>query len=667
MSELFIQPLGLLGLLGIPIIILIYLLKSKYVQKPVSSTFIWKRSLRYMKTRLPLNFTFSLLLILQILMVIFASLAISRPQIEPFTTKDTVIILDSSASMMTKNEDGKTRYELALEEIQKEADSAGDNKKYTLISAGNVAKLHTERSSSKAEIINALEDISCDDGAPDIDGALLLANGVQNINPEAKLYFYTDKEYFDASGVEVVDFSKDSDVNIAITNLTDTNVGGKYSFTATISNYGPQVDDVIVTFYVDSEMDGKDDLKLVSTQTYSFASNSKTYVTFAPRQAFVADGDLFFQIDSFEEYESIKVTIESDTDGLASDNERYLYSSSTEKVKILVVSENVKMEKDPETGETIVNQTYTTYIVAVLRTIGHSISNRTDIKNDINQVNNGKGIEGYDLYIFEGIMPPALPTDGAVWFINPKTNPVGTALQVSGKQEEAELGSPFYLEPTVDTKTDTYKTLTRNLGKRQIEVGTYRSVFANVAVNQTYEPVFACNNDTVIIAGRENNVRVVCVSMDFQKSRITMQIDFPLLINNMLTYSLPNTVEQRSFEVGQTVKFNAPVGGKQLSFKYGDNILDSAEAVDTEFKVDKLGIYAIDVEYDNGNTKSFKLPTSIPVDESDVSAGGDAIVSLDITTTEKPEEDPMEIWPYIVMLLLVLAIIEWGVYYRDEF
>ena len=97
----FLQPLGLLGLLAIPIIILIYIVKSKYVQKPVSSTFIWKRSLRYVKRKIPLNFIVSLLLILQILTVTVASLAISRPTIVPFSSNETIIIIDSSASMLT--------------------------------------------------------------------------------------------------------------------------------------------------------------------------------------------------------------------------------------------------------------------------------------------------------------------------------------------------------------------------------------------------------------------------------------------------------------------------------------------------------------------------------------------------------------------------------------
>ena len=52
MMEL-LMPLGLLGLLGIAIIILIYILKPNYQQKVVSSTYVWKLSLRYRKKQIP--------------------------------------------------------------------------------------------------------------------------------------------------------------------------------------------------------------------------------------------------------------------------------------------------------------------------------------------------------------------------------------------------------------------------------------------------------------------------------------------------------------------------------------------------------------------------------------------------------------------------------------
>ncbi len=666
-----LQGLGLLGLLGIPIIILIYLLKSKYTQKPVSSTFIWQRSLKYVKTRLPLNFTVSLLLVLQLLMVILASLALARPTIIPFTTKDTIVILDSSASMKTLTEDGKTRYECAIEKLQKEAESAGDNHKFTFISAGIKAEALKMRVSSKADIINAIESTSCDDGTPDIDGALQLANNVQNINPDAKIYLYTDKSYMDQYGIEVVDFSKDEDVNVGLTTLTDTLMGGKFIFDATLNNFSQKELTVTVKFLIDTEIDGIHNPTEQRRNEIVMPADSKRIVTFANSETNVVEGNYFFQIDKIATYESVKVEIECAEDGLTTDNSRTIYCAAEKRVKILIVSKDVIMSKT-ESGEEIANQSATTFLVAAVRVLGYTLSNKTDIKNSISQVNNGGAIEGYDLYIFDGVMPQKLPIDGAVWFINPPEDPVDTSIKLIGLEPiVAQLGKPYYLIPEVESDSETYKTLTKNIGgdgSRKIAVGQFQPI---EDTSGNYEAIFTCEgngiNRTVLLAGREDNIRVVCLSMDLHKTNLVMFIDFPMLIRNMINYSLPSVVAQRSYEVGQTVKFNAPVGSTTINFKYGETVLDSMDANDVEFTLDQIGDYSIEVEYASGDVKSFMLPTSVPADESDIVAGGESMVALGVTTTEPLKADPMEIWPYIVMALFAIAIIEWGVYYRDEF
>ena len=50
-----LMPLGLLGLLGIAVLIIIYILKPNYQQKIVSSTYVWKLSLKYRKRRIPIQ------------------------------------------------------------------------------------------------------------------------------------------------------------------------------------------------------------------------------------------------------------------------------------------------------------------------------------------------------------------------------------------------------------------------------------------------------------------------------------------------------------------------------------------------------------------------------------------------------------------------------------
>ena len=51
----FLFPLGLLGLIGIPVIIIIYILQSKFTEQTVNSNYIWHLSDRFLKRKNPLS------------------------------------------------------------------------------------------------------------------------------------------------------------------------------------------------------------------------------------------------------------------------------------------------------------------------------------------------------------------------------------------------------------------------------------------------------------------------------------------------------------------------------------------------------------------------------------------------------------------------------------
>ena len=110
-----LYPLGLIALASIIILIIIYLIKPNYQNKFISSTFIWKLSLKYKRKKLPTSKLRNILLILcQVLILALASLIITYPIIKYQTVEEqneTIIILDSSASMRTVDSDDYTRYE----------------------------------------------------------------------------------------------------------------------------------------------------------------------------------------------------------------------------------------------------------------------------------------------------------------------------------------------------------------------------------------------------------------------------------------------------------------------------------------------------------------------------------------------------------------------------
>ena len=64
----FLYPYGLLGLIGIPILIIIYIIKSKYTEQIVASTYLWTLSNRFLKKRKRFSMLAGLIaLLLQIL------------------------------------------------------------------------------------------------------------------------------------------------------------------------------------------------------------------------------------------------------------------------------------------------------------------------------------------------------------------------------------------------------------------------------------------------------------------------------------------------------------------------------------------------------------------------------------------------------------------------
>src|SRR4051794_876330 len=95
-------PLALLGLLFIPAVIAMYLLKLRRDETIVPSTLLWTRLVADVEANAPWQkLRRSLLLLLQILLVILLAMLASRPFLErpAGLARDVVLVMDTSASM----------------------------------------------------------------------------------------------------------------------------------------------------------------------------------------------------------------------------------------------------------------------------------------------------------------------------------------------------------------------------------------------------------------------------------------------------------------------------------------------------------------------------------------------------------------------------------------
>ena len=134
-----LTPLGLLGLLGVIVLIIIYIIKPNYQSKFISSTFIWKLSLKYKKKKVPLSKLRNILLfICQVLILTAAAFILTQPIIDDSMgaeNGDTIIIIDASASMLAESA-GSTRFERTVAAVQTHvAELFKDEKRVSVIVA----------------------------------------------------------------------------------------------------------------------------------------------------------------------------------------------------------------------------------------------------------------------------------------------------------------------------------------------------------------------------------------------------------------------------------------------------------------------------------------------------------------------------------------------------
>src|SRR6516164_6704010 len=111
----FLAPAAFAFAAAIPVVVLFYLLKRKRVIKLVSSTLLWQQFLAETQASAPFQkLRKNWLLILQIVLLVFAILALSRPYFAGKTkpAQLRVVMLDASASLQATDE-APSRFEKA--------------------------------------------------------------------------------------------------------------------------------------------------------------------------------------------------------------------------------------------------------------------------------------------------------------------------------------------------------------------------------------------------------------------------------------------------------------------------------------------------------------------------------------------------------------------------
>ncbi len=614
----FSYPLGFLILIFIPVLIILYILKNKFTEQTVSSTYIWKLSEKFLKRRRPISRIYGILsLILQCLLVAVIALAVAHPQINlPNQARDYCFIIDSSGSMLMKNGE-KTRYDLAKEEINSIINSSQLGSTYTLISCEDTATVIYENITNKESAsaqLNSLTITSLDSKCVD---AIPLAQNYYDENRSLQVYVASDKGY-QTSNINLIDVSSDSQ-NFSFSDVVYNVSLRRLTLNGNISSYNAS-GTVEVSLIVDDEQLATTSVNTILNEKANFSFND---------------------INISEDYQNITLVI-NNTDDLEADNTYIVYNLVQERVnKTLIVS---------------YNPLYLESLLSAFGTLDITVIEPTDYSP--------QDYFGYGLYIFDGYNPNELPVDGSVWLINIDDGVMsdyGFSLQ-----DSLDYGNVGVLVDVNERSNTLLNSLKANLTGDTFYVTSYQKY----SLYNNFTTVLSCEGNPILFVGNTNSGnREVVFAFDIHNSNLPLSMDFIILVNNLVNYSFPTILENTSYEAGDSLVVNVLAGCSSIEVITPSGLntyLDTSGAI-SEYLLSEAGTYNINVTID-GAVTNFKVFASYPASESQVVEDLE-VESLSLTGEQEAHYGD-GIYQSLVYLFIALGIIfiaDWMVYCYEQY
>jgi len=201
---IFSNPLGLLGLLSLPIILILHLLRERRKRYTVSNLGLWAfLDVQVRGPRLR-RIPFSWLLVMDLLVAALLSFALAQPRLElPFTPRSTrhlFVLVDVSTSMKAQDIGlgltGGNRFSQAVADAGKLLQDMGPKDVATVIAYGNGARVVGDtRQQSRDEIMTRLAALQAGDTGHSLVEALALGQASYDGKLPAEFHVFSDGAY----------------------------------------------------------------------------------------------------------------------------------------------------------------------------------------------------------------------------------------------------------------------------------------------------------------------------------------------------------------------------------------------------------------------------------------------------------------------------------------
>ncbi len=621
----FLYPIGLLGLIGVPILIIIYILKSKYTEQTVSSTYLWTLSEKFLKRKNPISkLTGIISLILQILAVVAISFAIAHPVfILEGLANEYCFVLDGSGSMNIV-QNGETRFETAKNKIAETIETSAGGSTYSLIYVGSTTRTVYERITDKEDALSMLMETQVSDVEIDTSDAIGIAQGYFNANPSILTYLATDVNYAPHLCVNVKLLKVGSPVdNCGLQNVTYDFSGGELTVSGVIKSY--YTSKVInLELYVD-DFD-------VPVKTAGWMANAGD-----------AAGTPFMITCAAETFSKMKVAIVEE-DALLHDNEIVLFNVKSEiTYKTLIVSEK------PFFFES-----------AIKAVSGAAVDTVTPTEYE----KNASYASGYGLYIFETFAPKEMPKDGTVWFINPQSQIKDAGFTV--QDPEVILDGGQVLQRSTSSSSTVQK-LTQNTFGQDIYVAKY----VKCGLYKAFTTLYSYRGNPIVFAGSNSHGnREVVFAFDLRDSNAAVLPDFVTLTRNLLEYSFPEFLEKVSYFAGEELEVNVTSNCDSIKLESpsGEVAYLNTDNTVARYALEEVGAYKLTLTV-AGTPREFSVYASMPEAERNVypldgTQKGFALQGI------AGNEGYDGIYDDLLILFIFLAVVfaaDWAVYCYEKY
>ena len=625
-----LAPLAaLLSALIIPILLL-YMLRLRRTEVPISSNFLWQQLLRDREANAPWQrLRPNLLMLLQLLILLALIFALMRPyfEVKTIVTGRTVILLDASASMNATDVDGKTRFEAAQERALQEVSTLGADDTMTIIRVAEIPEVLVAASRDKTLLRRVIRDTEPSNATADWTAAFTLATagseGIEDLQVVALSDGGLPPNLPEIIGKFRYVKIGESGENVAITALSTRALPDDApQMFASLKNYGDEDANIIFSIELDGDLYTATRYEILAGETRDIIIEDLPD-NFATLKAYIAP------------------TSSSDVpDYLPIDDVAYsVYNTSGTGAVLVMTERNIFLE--------------------------HIFSSMPGAELTMRTPAEGLPSRDYDLYVFDGWLPARLP-EGDLLIINPPestnffsvagdTNTIAFNPDTGGVNREYEQAR--YLDFTNVNVRDT----------RVIE----RIDWANILV-QTEEGV------PLVFYGDVEGRQLAVISFDLHDSDLILQIGWPILVTNLMQWFqpqravaitdsvLPGTlITVRPMVDAEAVTLTRP-DGKEVDY----NLDKSIEVNYTD--TNQLGLYEIEV-LRNGNViqKDAFAVNVFDANESFIlPADSLAILQSDGETTVLDGEGETigqrEWWNYVAIFGLFLLVAEWWYYHRTR-